>query len=83
MSTGATNKRVKSDDNVQQPGDQKPVATVKGEKGMFVHNYVVNVYSDAPVQTNIHTGSVHFVDTSCREEKVQNLILKKLWGSSC
>ena len=55
MSTGATNKRVKSDDNVQQPGDQKSVATVKGEKGMFVHNCVVNVYSDAPIQTNIHT----------------------------
>ena len=57
MSVGGTNKRVKSE-NVQQPGEQKPVCS---EKGMFVQNCVVNVYSDgrvgdvAPVQTNTHT----------------------------
>lgn len=60
MSAGGTNKRVKSE-NVQQPGEQKPACAVKGEKGMFVQNCVVNVYSDGrvgdigPVQTNTHT----------------------------
>lgn len=60
MSAGGTNKRVKSE-NVQQPEEQKPACAAKGEKGMFVQNCVVNVYSDGrvgdigPVQTNTHT----------------------------
>ena len=45
MSAGGTNKRVKSE-NVQQPGEQKPACL---EKGMFVQNCVVNVYSDGQI----------------------------------
>ena len=60
MSAGGTNKRVRSE-NVQQPEEQKQACTAKGEKGMFVQNCVVNMYSDGqvgdigPVQTNTHT----------------------------
>ena len=60
MSAGGTNRRVKSE-NVQQPEEQKPACAAKGEKGMFVQNCMVNVYSDGrvgdigPVQTNTHT----------------------------